>query len=98
MSIDLDLDINLNVRSEFMPYEVNGNGENFAHIVNPPNNVHIWTPGMSAQDVVDIARTQGMKVRALCGKEWVPKANPDKFDACKTCIDIAGDLMRGAGE
>lgn len=89
----------ISVETIVAPYEDYGsNSENFAHIVNPPNNVHIWFPGMSSQDIVDIARAKGLMVRALCGKEWVPKRNPEKHPACQTCFDIAGELMSGAGE
>lgn len=98
MSVDTLADGTVIVETVVIPYEVDNNGENFAHIVNPPNNTHIWQIGMSSQDVVDIARAQGLKLKALCGKEWVPKLNPDKCDACKTCMDIAGELMRGMGE
>lgn len=69
-----------------------------AHIVNPPANVHIWEPGMTAQDIVDIARATGQHVVALCGYKFVPKHNPDKLDACEICIEIAGHIMRGMGE
>jgi Protein of unknown function (DUF3039) len=72
--------------------------EHRTHIVNPPNNLHIWQPGMTAQDVVNIARLNGLPVVALCGYTWVPVHNPEKFDACESCIQIAGELMRGAGE
>lgn len=68
------------------------------HIVNPPNNPHIWQPGMEAQDVVDIARTTGQEITALCGYTWVPKRDPEKFDICDACMKIAGDIMREMGE
>lgn len=28
-------------------------------------------------------------VRALCGKYWVPGADPGKYPRCPTCLDIA---------
>lgn len=80
------------------PYEDSDDPNRRTHIVNPPNNLHIWEIGMSAQDIVNIARMTGMHVVALCGYTWIPKHNPDKYDACDTCIRIAGDLMRGNGE
>lgn len=92
-------DISVDVETIVAPFEDDGtHGENFAHIVNPPNNLHIWTPGMTSRDVVNIARSEGLKVKALCGKEWVPKRNPELHPACKTCMDIAMELMAGAGE
>ncbi len=82
-----------------MPYEDDGsNSENFAHIINPPNNIHLWRPGMEMSVVVEIARKGGLKVTALCGKTWVPKRNPEKHPACQTCFDIAGELMKESGE
>lgn len=84
---------------ELIPYEdVQDYGEHKAHIVNPPKNLHIWQPGMEGQDVVDIARATGQEVEALCGYRFIPKRNPDKYDACRACMDIAGEIMRGEGE
>lgn len=68
------------------------------HIVNPPANKHIWRPGMEAQDIVDIARRHGLEVVTLCGHKFIPRHNPDKFEACEPCIKIAGDIMREMGE
>lgn len=82
-----------------IPYEdVQDYGEHKAHIVSPPENAHLFQPGMEAQDIVDIARSMGYEVVALCGYKWVPKRNPDKYDACQLCMDIAGEIMRGLGE
>lgn len=83
---------------EVEPYDDNAPGDNRTHIVNPPNNLHIWEPGMTAQEIVDIARTRGFPVTALCGYTWVPKRNPEKYDACEECVRIAGELMRSMGE
>lgn len=68
------------------------------HIVNSPNLVPIWEPGMTAEEALDIARLRGLEVTALCGYKWVPKHNPDKFDVCDPCFKIAQELMAGAGE
>lgn len=83
---------------DIFPYEDTDDPNHRTHIVNPPKNTHIWKPGMSMQDVVDIARATGQELVCLCGYILVPKANPDKYDACETCIRIAGELMAGAGE
>lgn len=69
-----------------------------AHIVNPPSNTHIWRPGMTAQDIVDIARVRQIEITALCGYRWIPQQAPDDLDACDTCFEIAGILMRENGE
>lgn len=68
------------------------------HIVNPPANPHIWQPGMTAQEIVDIARATGQVVNVLCGFSFVPKRNPDKYDSCAACFDIASRLMNEEGE
>lgn len=68
------------------------------HIVNPPKNVHIWKPGMCAQDVVDIARATEQKVTALCGYTWVPRHKTDKYDVCEPCLLEAHKLLNTWGE
>lgn len=37
--------------------------------------------------IVESAVT-GKPVRALCGKKWLPNANPDRFPVCPTCKEI----------
>lgn len=86
---DVDLSTDLN------PYEQSDDPNRRTHIVNPPLNIHIWVEGMTMQEVVDIARFTGQEVVALCGYRWVPKHNPEKFDACKPCFEIAGKIMEG---
>ena len=82
-----------------IPYEQPEDiGNNKTHIVNPPKNLHIWQPGMTTQEVVDIARATTQHLVALCGYTWIPKFNPDLFPACDNCVRIAGELMRDAGE
>lgn len=90
-------DVDKHIDVEVLPYDESGPGDHRTHIVNPPNNIHIWREGMSAQDVVDVARVKGLKVKALCGYQWIPKRNPEKYDACEACIKIAGDIMREMG-
>lgn len=73
--------------------------EKLTHIVNPPLNTHIrmWHL-MTAQAIVNYARKLGLPVIALCGKKWVPTDDPEKYDACLTCVEVAGQLMRQSGE
>lgn len=80
-----------------VPYEHEDEapGERKTHVVNPPKNLHIWQPGMSMQEVVDIARMTEQEVVALCGYTWVPKRNPDRYDACSECMRLAGELIAG---
>lgn len=84
--------------TDLIPYEEpDPNREYRAHVVNPPANTHIWRPGMEAQDVVDIARATGQHVVALCGYRFIPKHNPDKFDACERCFEVAGEILSQEG-
>lgn len=34
----------------------------------------------------------GQPIRALCGKWWVPKRNPDEFPLCQACAEIFNAL------
>ena len=85
---------------EIAPYVDDNDPSVRTHIVNPPDNPHIshGYPKMTAQQVVDIARLSSIEIVALCGYKFIPKRNPDKYDACEACMKIAGDIMRGAGE
>ena len=79
---------------QVVPYEEDKEEDGgLCHIVSPPENTHIWDPGMSAQEIVDIARMNGMQVVALCGHTWVPKKDPAKKPVCKQCLMIAQLLI-----
>lgn len=84
---------------DIMPYEDTDDPDHKTHIINPAMNGHIqkgiW---MTAQQIVDQARFLGLEVVTLCGHRFVPKANPEKYDACEACMKIAGHLMSEAGE
>ena len=90
--------VETDVVEDLVPYEESKSPDTKTHIINPPENTHIWQPGMTSQDIVNIARLKGRTVKALCGYRFVPKHNPDNFEACQACIRIAGDLMRSEGE
>jgi len=36
----------------------------------------------------------GKPVRALCGKKWLPNANPDRFPVCPACKEIYENVLR----
>lgn len=85
----------LDIEGALAPFEDTDDGkEHFTHIVNPPSNPHIWEPGMSAKDIVSLARMLGEEIVALCGYRWVPKRNPENHPVCKQCLDIAEQIMR----
>jgi hypothetical protein len=84
---------------DLMPEEEPGDGQNArAHIVTPDMNTHIWEVGMTSADMVVVARTTGQELVALCGYRWVPKLKTENLDVCDTCLAIAGERMRRAGE
>ena len=37
----------------------------------------------------------GEAIRALCGKMWVPKRNPDEYPICQACVDILNAASAG---
>lgn len=88
-----DVSVQYSILDEILPYEESDDPNRRAHIVNPPMNLHIWRPGMEGQDIVDLARLTGTEIMALCGFKFVPKRNPDKFDACDVCMKIAGHIL-----
>lgn len=44
--------------------------------------------------VVDSA-VNGVAIRALCGKKWIPNRSPEKFPVCPTCKEIYEQLRPG---
>lgn len=85
--------------TDIFPYEDSDAGaEHRTHIINPPDNMHIWHPGMEISEVVQIARITQQPVKCLCGFLFVPSRDPERYDACEKCVEVAGELMRGAGE
>lgn len=47
------------------------------------------------QDIVR-SNVEGVPVRALCGKEWIPNRVPDGMPICGTCKKIMASI-RGGG-
>lgn len=94
----LDLTEDVQTIEEVIPYADSDDPTKRTHIINPPKNLHIWREGMTAQDIVDIARASGQPVQALCGYIWVPVHNPDKYDLCEPCREIASQIMSNLGE
>ena len=67
------------------------------HIVNPPNNLHIWEPGMTSQDIVDVAKALGYEVKGLCGYIFIPKHSVENLDPCEACFEVAQGIIREDG-
>lgn len=49
---------------------------------------------VSKEDIVRSA-VEGIAVFALCGKEWTPRRNPDKYPVCPTCKKIYQQMQPG---
>lgn len=101
MSMDtIDSDQKVLEEVEIAPFEEHDEQahDRFTHIVNPTMNPHIWDGSMemTAQDVVDLARTFGIEIVALCEYTWVPKYNPERYPACPTCMDTAHNMISGS--
>jgi hypothetical protein len=46
------------------------------------------------KDKLMAAMVDGIPVKALCGKMWVPTRDPDRFPICPNCKDIY-EKMKG---
>lgn len=91
MGVDLDVLIPKSTE-EMVPHETPPEDAK-AHYINPPANRHIWQPGMTAQDIVDVARATQQEIVALCGYRWIPKYDPIKLPVCDRCAEIVADSM-----
>lgn len=77
--------------------------KHYVHIINPVDNMHIQLmPGMmgaSSKEIAEYAKNNGVEVVCLCGYRFIPSRNPEVVnDTCPICLDVAGMLMRNAGE
>lgn len=93
----LKTDNGVDVFEELFPLEEHQDPNAKAHIINPPNNLHLWQPGMTSKDLVELARATGQFVVALCHVTFIPKNNPGNLDACQACVDIAGKIIEEMG-
>jgi len=46
------------------------------------------------KDKLMAAMVDGIPVKALCGKMWVPTRDPDRFPICPNCKDIYEKMKR----
>ena len=69
------------------------------HVVDCMSNPHVWDGSleMTSEDVVAYAREHGIEIVALCGYKWVPSRDPQKYDACSHCMEIARELINKYG-
>lgn len=58
-----------------------GNHDKFSHIVK--------------KDKLTDAMVFGTPIKALCGKFWVPHADPEKFPVCPDCTKVWAEIMAG---
>lgn len=73
---------------DLFPFEDDFDPDALAHIVDNLANAEVYGNGLTATDVVEMARLAGTEVIALCGYKWVPKRNPLNHDTCQKCVDI----------
>jgi hypothetical protein len=68
-----------------------GDHDRMAHIVlegyTPKKGDFVSTGPSVVEGIVN-----GTAVRALCGKEWVPGRNPQRYGLCPTCKEIAQSM------
>lgn len=62
------------------PTVEDGDHERFSHIVR--------------KDKLTEAMVLGIPIKALCGKEWVPSRDPERFPVCPTCAERYAMGMR----
>ena len=68
------------------------------HIITPFDNQLIWAgfnfnPNVTGIDIVAAARAHGLTVTALCDYKFVPVHDPEKYDVCDFCMEIAQQRM-----
>lgn len=85
--------------------EATDDRKHYAHVVRPPENWMIYNVLLkldvnepTAKDIVSWAREHRAFVKALCGYWFIPELDPENYDACQICMDVAGMHMRNEGE
>jgi hypothetical protein len=77
-----------------------------AHIVSPLGNAELWNRwklnsyeiNAGTKLLVDLARTEGLEIQALCGHRWVPTQVANTHAVCEPCMRIAQIMMGEEGE
>ena len=44
------------------------------------------------------AMVEGVPVKALCGKIWVPSRNPENLPVCQMCVEKRDEIRRMRGQ
>lgn len=82
------------IESRTVPLSDSGDHDRFTHIV-----LEGFTPDEGEFVPVGNSVVEAMinttPVRALCGKEWVPGRDPQRYPLCPTCREIAGTMGWG---
>ena len=82
------------IETDLFPYEdLDADKDHKAHYINETDNIHIWEPGVSPQDIIDTARLTGQWVFALCGYKFIPERNPQNYPVCSACADIGATYI-----
>jgi len=40
------------------------------------------------KSLLTAAMVEGTAIKALCGKEWVPSRDPERYAVCPTCLEL----------
>ncbi len=78
--------------SDLVVEPVTGGHDKFTHIV---LEALVPTEGEGAGEPIPVGTSvvegivNGVPVKALCGKKWVPNDNPARYPICPTCVEIA---------
>lgn len=69
------------------PITEEGDHDRMAHIV--LEGLKLEDKFIPAGTPVVLGIVEGVPVKALCGKVWVPTRNPSRFGLCPTCKELA---------
>lgn len=60
-----------------------GDHDRFSHIIF----------GDNPEALITRAIVEGIPLKALCGKEWIPSRDPSNYPICPTCKEIKSQIM-----
>ena len=92
-----DLEVISRMDESYAPYDEDDGKDRKAHIINPSMNLHIWQAGMTSKEVVTAARLERLHIVTLCGYTFIPARDPELYDACGDCLNIAAAIIRELG-
>lgn len=82
---------------DIYPFDKNEDPNSKSHYVSLFENMHLYQPGMTTSDLIDIARLGGLELKALCGHRFTPQHNPAGLEVCGMCVDVAANIIMEDG-